>query len=631
MRDRHRRFRLSSLFVLLAVPFLLLSCQSAPPARLAPPTEPAPAAAAPAAPAPARKVILLSLDGASADMLHELHKEGALTAGGFETFFRDGQVADRLVPVNPTITAVNHISLATGYPAAQTGIVGNRFHPAGAPFLDSVSGFAAPIASETLWEAVARQGKRAAVLSWPGADAKSLRRTADWGMVWLGEPLRESAVVTLKREDWSRMPPSQGVSDIKSSSPIQHSLAVIGKEGQAGREFELLAVDRTDDGKVNYDALVPVTPGNRAYIEPGKWGRVTCQDPRPDRLIRNTSCWIKVLSLDPELGSAVIYFNATYAIQAYPMTFESALAEADVLWPGAPDDHFLEEAWDGRPGIDTATWTEQAERFAAFSASALKVATGRGDWDLLMSYISVIDEAGHRFYLTEESQPGYSAERRDAFAAARRRVWQAVDGALAALLKTVDLKTTAVVVVSDHGMAPVRTELDPNVLLRDKGVLAADANGKITAAGTRAWAISNGGMAAVYVDPAAPDRERLIADLKSYLAGWTEDGKKPIAKVITRREGAGMGLDNPNSGDLILFAVDGVGFSSNGLRSGHALAPTRVYGMHGYPNTDPRMAGIYMAVGAGVQPGVGGTVRSTEVAGRVAQWLGIEKPRAKVE
>ena len=39
--------------------------------------------------------------------------------------------------------------------------------------------------------------------------------------------------------------------------------------------------------------------------------------------------------------------------------------------------------------------------------------------------------------------------------------------------------------------------------------------------------------------------------------------------------------------------------------------------MHGYPNTDPRMAGIYLAVGAGVKPGNAGTVRNTDVAGRV--------------
>src|SRR5205085_2160203 len=136
------------------------------------------------------------LDGASAEMLQQLHKEGALSAGGFERFFREGQVADRMLPVNPTITAVNHISLATGYPPAQTGIVSNSFHRAGTPFLDVVSGFEAPIESETLWESVSRQGKKVGVLAWPGADAKVSRRTADWGMIWQADPERDPALVT---------------------------------------------------------------------------------------------------------------------------------------------------------------------------------------------------------------------------------------------------------------------------------------------------------------------------------------------------------------------------------------------------------------------------------------------------
>src|SRR4051812_7428762 len=93
---------------------LALSCRTVPPA--------APPAAAPPPPPP-RRVVLLSLDGADAGTLHRLYAEGALTAGGFARFFREGEVADHLVPVDPTLTATNHVSLATGYTAERTGIV----------------------------------------------------------------------------------------------------------------------------------------------------------------------------------------------------------------------------------------------------------------------------------------------------------------------------------------------------------------------------------------------------------------------------------------------------------------------------------------------------------------------------
>jgi predicted AlkP superfamily pyrophosphatase or phosphodiesterase len=610
-----RHFFTSSLFILLVL--------SAAPGQGAAP-------AAHTAPAPSPKVVMLSLDGASAAELHQLHEEGALTAGGFDRFFREGQVADRLVPVNPTITAVNHISLATGYPPSLTGIVGNRFHPAGTPFLDSVSGFAAPIATETLWEAALRQGKRAGVLLWPGADATLERRTANWGMLWLDKPDRASTLVTLHRSNWSRMPDGPLTLGLESRSPILHSLAIIGPEGQAGREFDLLAVDRTDDGKVNYDAIVPGIVGDRVFLRPGEWGRVPCQQPDPHRSIRSTFCWLKVMSFDPGLDNAQVYFNAVYNLRAYPpMTFEVNLATSGLLWTGPPDDHSLTESWQGRPGIDLETWLEQADRFAGFLGSVWRNGSGRADWDLMMGYTPLIDDAGHRLTLTDPAQPGFTPERRDAFAAARRKVWQMVDRELARFLKSLDLKRTTVVVVSDHGMAPVHTRVDLNVILRDKGLLATGADGKILAAGTRAYAIPAGGSAQIYVDPAAPGRDKLIADLKSELPGWSEDGQKPIARVLTRHEASELDLDNPNSGDLIVIAKDGYALSGGGLESGKALGPPASYGVHGYPNTDPRMAGIYMALGRGITPGNAGTVRNTDVAGRVAQWLGIEKPRPK--
>ena len=119
----------------LLLVLLLLSCRTAPP----PPTDGRPLP-------PVPRVVVLSLDGAAAETIHRLWREGAFVEGGFRQFFEDGQVAERLVPVTPTLTAVNHISLATGFAPEATGIVGNRFHPHGAAsFLAAVSGFEAPI------------------------------------------------------------------------------------------------------------------------------------------------------------------------------------------------------------------------------------------------------------------------------------------------------------------------------------------------------------------------------------------------------------------------------------------------------------------------------------------------------
>jgi predicted AlkP superfamily pyrophosphatase or phosphodiesterase len=557
-----------------------------------------------------RRVLLLSLDGASASELHRLHRDGQLQAGGFARFFREGQVAERLVPVNPTLTATNHISLATGYVAGETGIVSNTLHLPGTPLPDTVSGFAATIDTETLWEAARRQGKRVGVTTWPGADDTGERRRADWGMVYVNDPDRRAELVSLVREDWKSL-----------GSGLAARVDVGSSQGK--QTFELLAQDR--DGTAGFDALAVASPEERPAeaVGVGSWGSVPCRLARPEGVPRRATCTFKLLALAPDLSSARIYFDGLYSLQAYPPAFESDLATRGLVWPGAPDDRRLSDAWQGRPGIDLATWEEQSARFARFFGDSLLAAAGRPDWDLLLGYVPVIDEAGHQLLLTDARQPNFSPQRREELAAARLRVWQAVDRELARLLAALDLSTTTVAVVSDHGMLPMHTALDPNVLLRERGLLRTDSESRVLAEGTVANAVRSGAVAHVHV---APGREDLLPDLRQLFADWEADGERVLERVVPRSEAAPVGLDHPNSGALILFPRPGYTFAS-GLREGRAAWPTPVYGMHGHLNHHEELHGIYMAVGAGIRPGNAGTVRSVDVAGRVAGWLGIEKPR----
>lgn len=604
----------------LLLALLLLGCQSAPP----PTPEPEP----PPQPAGPSRVVLLSLDGAGADELHRLYQEGFLEAGGFGAFFENGQVAERLIPVNPTLTATNHISLATGYVAGETGIVSNTFHPAEEKdLLKTVSGFAAEIGTETLWEAARRQGKKVGVTTWPGADDTGPRRRADWGMVYVNDAERPAILMNLDRKAWE---PWQGEARVESRSPVLQAAVEAGGPQGPKQSFELLAVDR----KANvpgYDGVV-VIPQPQAesgrlpvVVDPGEWGTVRCPWAKPEGEPRQARCSVKLLALDPDLASARLYFAALYPLQAYPPEFATSLEARGLAWPGPPDDRKLADTWNGKPGIDLATWTEQAERFAVFFGESLRAAAERTDWDLLMGYVPVIDEAGHQLLLADPRQPGYTPERQEEFAFARLRVWQAADRLLASLLNTLDLTDTALIVVSDHGMAPVHTALNPNVLLRDVGLLAVDADGKIV--GTIALAVSSGAVSHVYVEPG---REDVLPRLRDLLAGWTlPGGEKPIERIFTREEAAEIGLGHPNSGDLVLFPAPGYTFSGGGLKEGKAAFPTQVLGMHGGLNTHESMHGIYLAIGAGIEPGNAGTVRSLDVAGRVAERMGIEKPRPR--
>ncbi|HYO11771.1 MAG TPA: alkaline phosphatase family protein [Thermoanaerobaculia bacterium] len=585
-----------------------LACRSGAP--------PAQAGTASAAAAPLRRVILISLDGAGNRTLHDLYRQGVLHKGGFERFFREGEVADALIPVDLTLTATNHISLITGFPPAATGIVGNEFYPGGSLSAETVSAFETPIGTETLWEAARRQGRRVGVLTWPGADAREARRTASWGLVFSTTAELNPQILTLARSDWRPAPAASVPPGIVSHAEwLSARVTVGGEEEGAALVLDLFAVDSQDDGETRYDGVVVETGrgdgagrGPKAALPAGGWGRITWASPQG-----YTASWLKLLAIAPDLSQIRLYLGGIHRTIAYPNELSESLARREIYWPGAPDNGGLVAGWEGRPGIDLATWTEQAERMAAYSGETLRFAAARTDWDLLLCYIPVIDVAGHRLLLLDPRQSGFSPERRDELTQARTRVWQAVDAELGKLLAGLDLTQTRVVVVSDHGMVPVHTAVDPNAPLAGLGAQVS--------------AVPNGGAAFVHVDSGEGQaaRERLLADLSSRYAQWRVDGEAPVDKILTREEASRIGLDHPNSGDLVLFARQGFIFRS--LPADRASVPAPVYGAHGYPATNPEMQALYMAIGAGIAPGSGGTVHATDVAPRVAAWLGIDPPR----
>lgn len=628
-----RTYRFRSLLAATLALAALAACRSA-----APPARQAQAGTAPATRG-GHRVILLSLDGSSAQELHRLHQEGKLTEGGFERFFREGDVAEGMIPVNPSLTSVNHISLATGKPAAGTGIVGNTYHPSDAPWGKTVSGFAADIGAETLWEAARRQGKRAAVTTWPGADGVTQRRTADWGMIYVNNPDRPSDLLTLTATDWREASPGETAGAARSHSPLRSAtLASEPLRGTPADSYRLLALDSTDDGKVGYDAVSIAYAGANGPAKPvllrrGAWGNVPCSivtktKGRDER--RAGSCAVKLLELDPGLARLRLYFGGVYPLRAYPDSFQADLEKRGLVWSGPPNDGRLEAAWNGEPGIDLDTWSEESERFTRFFGDGILAAAGRDDWDLLMSYMPVIDEAGHELLLVDPRQPGFSEERSRTFEAARLRTWRAVDREIARIADAVDLSRTTIVLVSDHGMSPVHTSLDPNVLLRRNGLLAADDQGTIRPEASAAIAVPGGGICHVYVHPG---QESTLPRIRQILSEWKVGpdgaGGSPIEKMVTRSEAGELGLDSPNSGDLILFAREGYSFHGNALAADRAESPTDVNGMHGYLNHHRNIHAIYLALGSGVRKGETKTLRSIDVAARVSAWLGMKPPGEK--
>ena len=204
---------------------------------------------------------------------------------------------------------------------------------------------------------------------------------------------------------------------------------------------------------------------------------------------------------------------------------------------------------------------------------------------LILSYLHGPDSAGH---LEGPEAP-----------AVMERVRQ-TDQLVERLLRALEgVPRSALVVVSDHGMAPVSRVLRTAEFLRD-------------GAARRARAVSSGAVSNIYC-PDAPSCDGAESALRR-TTGVSVFRQEALPDDLRCRQPS-------RTGDLVAIAPAGAYFADgpNGVR------PAR--GMHGYRPEEKSMQGIFRAWGAGVRRGSrSDSIRAVDVAPFVCRLLGIECP-----
>jgi predicted AlkP superfamily pyrophosphatase or phosphodiesterase len=530
-----------------------------------------------------------------------------LPTGAFRRLAARGFHAVRSVPPTPSLTAVSHITHVTGALPQATGIVANTMLDPTKPFGATISGFFAPIRAETLWQAARRQGKRVGVMLYPGADGNGPERTADWMMTWPGDPLAPGRLWTLPRSAWKPVTPG-GANFQTFSLVAQTSLAF----GETAHVAVLQVADTTDDGWVNYDRLLvlPET-GERREVRVGDWFpiEVSSADGR-------TGAWCKLLALAPDLGAAEIYLGPLSRTTGAPREWVRRLDEEIGFWPGMPDtDAFGEES--ARPEV----FLEQTERLVDFLTRADLLAISRSDWDLLLVYQPEVDETSHEFLLVDPGQSRYTPERSARFLGFVERSYALAERSLDAIERALSPSDT-LFVTSDHGMTPIFGEVAINRILRDAGLVTLDERKRVSRS-SAIFAVTSSGIAHVHrnsnAGPSTLDRaERVLRDFRV-------DGQSPFDRIV-RREGAGeLGLNAPESGDLILLLRPGFQFTSDA--EGDPVRPPHSYGGHGYRNVYPQVDATFFAAGPGIPRERVEKIGSWQIAAQVARALGIAPPR----
>lgn len=578
------------------LPLLLLaiaSCATHPPSG-----SPSPAQASATS---SSRVVFVSFDGVGFDALREV--ENQLGNDGWNRIRREGAVA-RLIPVDPTLTAVAHISMATGAPPSRTGIVSNVLHLPGSAPGAWKSGFDAEIESEPIWVAARNAGKRVGVISYPGLDGTTPDRSADWGLIFT-QPVARSRFQELARADFQI---DTDLSRLGSFSPIR--AATIAWEWKMGAlevssPVRLVALDTTNDGIENYDDFLVRHGDSERPLDDDRWFPLS-SELSDGGTISLFGAWSKLLRFDPDLSRVTIYWGPVSRNVGYPDSFRRMIDREVGFWPGPPDEWAASQWITEKRGIDPATFGEQVSRFSDFFTRATLLAMQRMQWDLLLSYQPIVDETGHQWLIVDDRQSHATPVNLEAAAALRLHAHRVFDIALARMNDAV-APSDNLVIVSDHGMAPLHTTVRINRLLLDWGYASADENGRLSA-GTR-WAAYTSASFSTF-HSFGPDRPGEVEELVDRLKALrTPDG----AAAFDRVEATGPEA-NVRSGRIQAWLVPGFAFTSS--TTGELFTPSSYYGQHGYLNHHRSMHAIVAARGPSV-----GTLADAIAQTAIAEWL----------
>jgi predicted AlkP superfamily pyrophosphatase or phosphodiesterase len=178
---------------------------------------------------------------------------------------------------------------------------------------------------------------------------------------------------------------------------------------------------------------------------------------------------------------------------------------------------------------------------------------------------------------------------------------------------------TTFFVVSDHGFMAIPKSLQPNVVLRQEGLLTVE-NGQVAAA--RVQVIPEGGIGMLYLT--IPEKR--------------EEQRKKLSELFRDREGIdavvgpedfgkhGLPLPDvyPQMADLILVAKDGYGFSATATGEDFVVASETTLGTHGFLSTNPKMNATFIASGAGIRKGeVIDVIENIDLAVTIARLLDV--------
>jgi predicted AlkP superfamily pyrophosphatase or phosphodiesterase len=308
------------------------------------------------------------------------------------------------------------------------------------------------------------------------------------------------------------------------------------------------------------------------------------------------------------------------ALIGWPVTVGT---QADLLVPefwraGTPEDLKLLRALSTRGLLETVA-SESLDFYARLQPPNTK------DSALTDIAIHAIETGKPNLLLLHLIQVDHEEHDYGPFSAEADAVIENADAQIARLIEAAKRagiwERTALVVVSDHGFAPISRSVRPGIWLRKKHLIELGPRDKITA--WKAAVLPASACAYIYVkDKNDTETQRMLLQIFQPLAGKRDSG---IRRVITQERIAAMGGD-PGA-FLALEAADG--FSVVGGYTGKTVEPSTQKGTHGYFPDRPEMECSLLIFGPAVGNAKIPNARVIDIAPTVARWLGLSLDKAE--
>jgi len=370
-------------------------------------------------------------------------------------------------------------------------------------------------------------------------------------------------------------------------------------------------------------------PVNPTVTWPNHTSIVTGVEPSEHQVLFNGMLRPSVAGARPSIEPWREKEQMVHAQTVYDAAFEAGLTTAQVDWVAIYRAQTITWQFPELPDPDGAierelisAGTVTAEQLRTFEAStqawqddiwtaAAEHILEKHRPNLLLVHLLTVDDTNHEYGpMTNASLT--------AMGFLDVKVRQIID----TLERTGLSKNATLIVVSDHGFRAYKRKIQPNVLLREKGLLT----GSSDKTKGDAWVMPEGGTAMVYVTDASR-RTELLPKLRAAFTG-AEGISAVYGADAFEKLGIPTRKQSDQAPDLMLAAEPGYMFTNES--EGDFITNATAGGSHGYLNTDPQMQAIFIASGPDIPKGIQlGNISNLDVAPTVAALLGIEMKGVK--